>query len=171
MKEEKTLVTSVPSTCQIRSKCLSSEWMNEGAPAFSLSLMLLLPPENTPKGVSCIHSEGGVSPHMSCGLRATTTHFGESDTAPTKQLGKLRTLLRWLILAHQGERLKACKWHVTTVTRADRSHIYFRNLKFWHEQGFQSFKNMPCLFFSVDLSIRSVASKICGWGEFPHTYE
>ena len=32
---------------------------------------------------------------------------------------------------------KHAGWRVTTVTRAHRSHIYFRNLWFGHEQGFQ----------------------------------
>ena len=98
------------------------------------------------------------SSHAYLGLGATTEHF--SAWHSTYQIAWQRPRLcsadsPWF-LSVEGQ--KHVKWHVPTVTRADTSHVYFRNLEFWHEQGFQSLKNMPRLFFFVDTSVRSRAA-------------
>ena len=141
---------SVSSMFQIRSKCLPSEWVSEWMNEWS-TLTLANTPTTTesPLRWSCVSTQRvESSTHVNWGLRATPAHFRESDTAPTKQRGKSQTVLGDSFWFTSGKDQKHVKWHVTIVTRADRSHIYFRNLEFWQEQQCQSFKTCPA-FSSV----------------------
>lgn len=117
--------------------------MNE---ALSLYPILLLPPENPHEGGgACPLSTRSPGPYtwasgppQSTSVRVTQ-HLPNSLANPSPCLGDSPW---WLTsVKHQ----KHVKQHATAVTRANSSHLYFRNLELWHEQGFQSFKNMPCL--------------------------
>lgn len=124
-----------------------------------LSLFIQYSPQHQrapTKAVSCAHSESGSGPLVGQGRGATTeTLVGVTQHLP-RSLTEAQPVLGWLTLLCQRESPKACRMACHHVTRAHRSHIYFRNLRFWHEQRFQSFEDMPCLFCLVDSS-RSTA--------------
>lgn len=127
------------------------EWMNE--PLWSLRTL-----PTTRESVSCVQSENRVWHSCKSGMQDHdgTLQWGWHSTyqkawqRPALCLGDSP----WFTSMKDRKHVKR---YVATVTGAERPHIYFRNLEFWHEQGFQSFKNIPHLFL-VDSSGRSRAA-------------